>query len=129
MPHGRCGVKDCTNVGRLARGWCVACYAWSRSHGWADPKGRPRKQKAPADGQCTIVENGEKCVGAYHSDGMCSKHHSRMKRNGDPFTIRKLGNGGVRAILEAVAQAETDECVIVKGRDRRWLVNTGDGWV
>ncbi|MFC4060261.1 helix-turn-helix domain-containing protein [Planomonospora corallina] len=52
-----------------------------------------------------------------------------MKRNGDPFTIRNLGNGGMRAILEALAQAETDECVIVKGRDRQWPVNTGAGWV
>lgn len=25
--------------------WCLACYEWSRTHGWTDPSGRPRKRR------------------------------------------------------------------------------------
>lgn len=45
MAHGMCSVVGCSTVGHLRRGWCGACYEWSRSHGGANPEGRPRRAR------------------------------------------------------------------------------------
>ena len=116
MAHGRCGADGCETVGRLARGWCQACYAWSRNHGWQDPGGRPKRQKAPADGQCTVVEGGVKCSRLYWAEGMCTRHRARAKRYGDPLTLQQRSAEAMRQLLQDAARAETDECIIAAAR-------------
>lgn len=127
MAQGTCGASDCETYGRLARGWCLSCYSWSQNHGGQDPSGRPRKRKAPADGQCTVVEDGVKCALPYECSGMCTKHRTRVYRYGDALTLHGVPNGTMRTFLEAAAYAETDECVIPLTRTGQWNVNTGDG--
>lgn len=129
MGKGTCSVPDCGTVGRLARGWCLACYEWSRDRGWADPTGRPRRTKAPADGQCTVIEGGAKCTAPYKGRGMCARHLARQQRNGDPLTFVRLGNGALRAFLYAAAFAEAEACVVPPHRSGHWNVNTGSGYM
>lgn len=127
MAQGTCAADDCTTVGRLARGWCLSCYAWSQHHGWQDPTGRPRKQKAPADGQCTIVEDGTKCTAPYAAEGMCWKHRGRVRKHGCPLTVQALRGDSLQALLRTAVDAETDECIVHPFRTGQWTVNTGDG--
>lgn len=127
MAQGTCTADGCTNVTRLVRGWCTNCYAWSRSHGWQDPSGRPTKQKAPADGQCTVIEGGVKCSALYFAEGTCEKHHARVSRHGDPFTLRALRGDTLQALLQAAVAAETDDCITHPFRTGHWTVNTVTG--
>lgn len=122
MANGKCSVPDCSTVGPLVRGWCRPCYKWSSKRDWADPAGRPRQQQAPADGQCTVVEEGVKCTEQHRVKGMCDKHRQRLAQTGDPLTVGKAGNGVVLAALHAAAYAETDECVFLPHRTGRVTV-------
>ena len=45
MAHGICKAFDSATPGPLTRGWCQACYAWSRRNDWVDPTGRRRIRK------------------------------------------------------------------------------------
>lgn len=126
MAQGTCSAIDCETVGRLARGWCLGCYSWSQNRGWQDPTGRPRKQKAPADGQCIVIEAGVKCTRPYAMVGMCEKHRARTKRYGSPLAVLKWGNGTAQEFARAAAYAETDECIIRPDQAERWSINTGD---
>ena len=129
MAHGTCGVPECGDVGRLARGWCQACYGWSRHNGWADPAGRPRHDKAPQDGQCTVVEDGERCTRPYYGRGMCSRHRRAQSAAGDPLKVMKQANDAVRAQLRAAAYTETDRCIMLDGRPERRTVRADDGYM
>ncbi|MFJ4469614.1 hypothetical protein ACIP2X_19300 [Streptomyces sp. NPDC089424] len=128
MAKGTCKVPECGTVGRLARGWCLACYEWSRSHNWADPAGR-RRRNLPADGECTVVEGGVKCTGDNYGNLLCRKHYDRQRRHGDPLAFKRLGHGEMQAFLRAAAHAETSECVIPPHRTGHWNVNTSDGFM
>lgn len=115
MPNGQCTVSDCTTTGRLRGGLCGACYQWSQKNPGADPAGRPRPTRAPADGQCTVTEADTKCIKAHLAHGMCSMHLKRSDAHGNPLTTLTRAKGTLLVDLTAAAFAETDDCIFLAG--------------
>lgn len=120
MPHGRCAVLDCPHEGRLINGVCFACYQWMRSNPGKDPVGRRRRNAAPKDGQCTIVEpDGKECTDVFFGKGMCQRHYERVRDHGDPHTTLQRSTKEIEVEIRAAAVAETDECIIAYGAATR----------
>ncbi|MET9818340.1 helix-turn-helix domain-containing protein [Streptomyces sp. NPDC006355] len=120
MPQGTCAVSDCGNTGKLRRGMCNACYLWCQANPGKDPANRKRHRRAPADGQCTIVENSVKCTGAHRANGMCWTHLKRVQKHGDPLHVTPRSRA-VEDLLHQAARATTDACIYLtraSGRPR-----------
>lgn len=111
MATGKCSADGCGNEGRLARGWCQACYAWSRNHDWTDPSTRKRRHRSLPDGECTVVVDGVKCTEPYQGNGMCVNHNRNRRVHGDPLKLTRLANGVSRKRLEAAAYSDLIVCI------------------
>lgn len=142
MPVGVCGTSDCWNTGRLRVGLCGACYQWQQKNPGKDPAGRARLTKPPADGKCTITEDGIKCTGDHVARGMCNRHHRRFQTHGDATTTLTRPKGSLLSDLAATAVLDTDDCVTLSGYASRpsvpfngktvfasraaWIIHRGD---
>jgi hypothetical protein len=121
METKTCKVPDCNGTGRIRNGMCSACYQWCNANPGKDPVGRPRQKMnpAPADGQCTVVENGGKCTREHRSSGMCNMHLLRKRSNGDPLITRRRPKKTLLGDLMAQATRDTDECTFLTGYESR----------
>lgn len=113
MVTGNCKAVGCTKVGRLARGWCTACYAWSSRNDWADPSGRERYDRAPEDGRCTVVLNGVRCTKPYNGNGACVGHNRHIREYGEPRPFTRRSVGETQVILKEAAFTEVVTCIQV----------------
>lgn len=110
-----CRVTWCTRPlnKRRRSGLCDSCWMWSYRRGGADPETteRHRTEVPPADGLCTIVEDGVRCTQAHCAGGKCKAHWQREARHGD-MRRRRRANGELVALVVAAASATGDECFL-----------------
>jgi hypothetical protein len=66
---------------------------------------------APADGLCTVIEDGVRCSSPHRAGGKCHLHWQREQRHGDTRK-RRRANGELLALVVAAARATGDDCVL-----------------
>lgn len=75
-----CAVNDCTDTGRLKRGWCEFHYGrWLR---YGDPlAGGPRRAAPNTLDRCVVDGCGKRAIG----QSLCGNHYRRLSKYGDPL--------------------------------------------
>ncbi|MER7841686.1 hypothetical protein ABTY98_38825 [Streptomyces sp. NPDC096040] len=110
-----CRVSWCPRPVRkyTASGLCDTCWTWSSRHGGEDPESpkRRRHQPPPADGRCTVVEEGERCTEPHRAKGKCNAHWLREWKHGD-LHKRRRSNGELQTLVAAAARYSGTDCVL-----------------
>lgn len=127
MPTGTCAATGCESVGALRRGWCPACYQWSKTHDWADPSGRRRvsRQGYASQGGCRADDceaEGRLARGWCHPCYVWSRDHDWADPSGRKRRDKKTA-ATLLATLWDAAVSTAITCYTVPGRTGRWNVN------
>ncbi|MEH0402860.1 helix-turn-helix domain-containing protein [[Kitasatospora] papulosa] len=124
-----CAVSWCTRpvVKHPPSGLCDACWEWRRRNGGADPESptRRRLMPPPADGLCTVVEDGARCSKPHLAKGRCNRHWLREWKHGN-FRRARRANGELLALVLAAAHATGDDCVLAPCEHSRPTVRYRD---
>lgn len=128
-----CSIENCEKPKRGPHGWCGAHWVAWKQHG--DPT---INLKSTGPKPCTM----DSCESTATLRGLCPKHASRLRRNGDPSIVHPrtrsgAGNpnwkgdalgyfGAHERIQRRRGPAKNYECVDCGGRAQHWSYNHSD---